>query len=158
MRCTTLTPIQPRHAKPSLQLIAAPNDRDRNPKLPFYRRAPTLPPIGLPRPSPLTPNPVQSIMSAPRALRSLARPASTLLRAAPLARAATPIAARGFSQSLAKRGGGGDHHYDAPSGWLFGVKPGEKYEKEGWENVTFYVFIPMMVIFVGVYAFKPDTR
>ena len=97
-------------------------------------------------------------MSAPRALRSLARPASTLLRAAPLARASTPIAARGFSQSLAKRGGGGGHHYDAPSGWLFGVKPGEKYEKEGWENVTFYVFIPMMVIFVGVYAFKPDTR
>ena len=57
-----------------------------------------------------------------------------------------------------QRGGGGDHHYDAPSGWLFGVKPGEKYEKEGWENVTFYVFIPMMVLFVGVYAFKPDTR
>lgn len=97
-------------------------------------------------------------MSAPRALRSLARPASTLIRAAPLARAPTPIAARGFSQSLAKRGGGGDHHYDPPTGWLFGVKPGEKYEKEGWENVTFYVFIPMMVLFVGVYAFKPDTR
>lgn len=96
-------------------------------------------------------------MSAPRALRALARPASTILRA-PVARTSTPIAARAFSQSLVKRGGGHEHHYDAPSGWLFGVKPGEEYKKEGWENATFYVFIPMMVLFVGIYAFKPDTR
>lgn len=35
----------------------------------------------------------------------------------------------------------GDHahedHYDPPGGWLFGVKPGEKYENEGWENIWF---------------------
>ena len=74
------------------------------------------------------------------------------------ARAPTPIATRTFSQSLAKRGGGHGHQYDAPSGWLFGVKPGEEYKKEGWETATFYVFIPLMVVFVGVYAFKPDTR
>lgn len=41
---------------------------------------------------------------------------------------------------------------------MFGVKPGEEYKKEGWENATFYAFIPMMVLFVVVYAFKPDTR
>lgn len=94
-------------------------------------------------------------MSAPRALRALARPALTLR--APAARASTPIAARAFSQSLARKGGD-SHHYDAPTGWLFGVKPGEEYKKEGWETATFYVFIPLMVLFVGAYAFKPDTR
>jgi hypothetical protein len=94
-------------------------------------------------------------MSAPRAFRALARPALTLR--APVARTSTPFAARAFSQSVRNQGGD-SHHYDAPSGWLFGVKPGEEYKKEGWENATFYVFIPMMVLFVGVYAFKPDTR
>lgn len=89
----------------------------------------------------------------PLRARALLRPANTLLRTP------TPSAARTFSQSLAKRGGGGhESHYDPPTGWLFGVKPGEEYKKEGWENVTFYAFIPMMLIFVGVYAFKPDTR
>lgn len=93
-------------------------------------------------------------MSAPRALRALARPALSLR--APATRAFTPTT-RAFSNSVVRQGGH-EHHYDAPSGWLFGVKPGEEYKKEGWENATFYVFIPMMVLFVGVYAFKPDTR
>ncbi|KAL8874408.1 MAG: hypothetical protein Q9174_000253 [Haloplaca sp. 1 TL-2023] len=30
----------------------------------------------------------------------------------------------------------GDSHYDPPSGWLWGIPPGEKREKEGWENDT----------------------
>ncbi|KAH6614180.1 ESSS subunit of NADH:ubiquinone oxidoreductase-domain-containing protein [Boeremia exigua] len=94
-------------------------------------------------------------MSAPRALRALARPAACLR--APAARAFTPPSARAFSHSVARRGGGHEHHYDPPSGWLFGVKPGEEYKKEGWETATFYVFIPLMVVFIGVYAFKPDT-
>ncbi|KZM23929.1 uncharacterized protein EKO05_0009387 [Ascochyta rabiei] len=89
-------------------------------------------------------------------LSRAARPASSMLRA-PLAARTAPFTARGFSQSLAKRGGGHESHYDPPTGWLFGVKPGEEYKKEGWENVTFYAFIPMMVLFVGFYAFKPDT-
>jgi hypothetical protein len=92
-------------------------------------------------------------MSAPRALRALARP-STRLSLTPSLRAST---ARAFSQTTARKGGD-SHHYDAPSGWLFGVKPGEEYKKEGWENATFYVMIPLMVLFVGAYAFKPDTR
>lgn len=99
-------------------------------------------------------------------LRALARP-SSILSTGPLttntrttagAIAATASRARFLSATPSPRGGGHDSHYDAPAGWLFGVKPGEKYEKEGWENVTYYAFLPLMVGFVGVYAFKPDTR
>lgn len=95
-------------------------------------------------------------MSTSRLAR-LARPATRLSTLTPSIRAAAPLGARAFSQSLARRGGD-SHHYDPPTGWLFGVKPGEEYKKEGWETATFYVFIPLMVLFVGVYAFKPDTR
>jgi hypothetical protein len=66
--------------------------------------------------------------------------------------------ARAFSQSKPVLGGGGESHYDAPGGWLFGVKPGEKYEKEGWENVTYYGFVGSIIFGVVAYAFKPDTR
>lgn len=65
---------------------------------------------------------------------------------------------RAFSQSKPVLGGGGDSHYDPPTGWLFGVKPGEKYEKEGWENVTYYGFVGSLIFGVVAYAFKPDTR
>ena len=56
----------------------------------------------------------------------------------------------------------GDHahedHYDPPTGWLFGVKPGEKYEPEGWENVWYYGFIGSLLVGVVGYCYKPDTR
>lgn len=48
---------------------------------------------------------------------------------------------RQISSTPARKGG--DAHgdpYDPPTGWLFGVKPGEKAEKEGWENVFYYGF------------------
>lgn len=45
-----------------------------------------------------------------------------------------------------------------PTGWLFGVKPGEKPEKEGWENVFFYGFFGSVAFGVVGYWFKPDTR
>lgn len=51
-----------------------------------------------------------------------------------------------------------EDHYDAPTGWLFGVKPGEKYEKEGWENVWFYGFYGTIAFGIVGYWFKPDTR
>jgi hypothetical protein len=41
---------------------------------------------------------------------------------------------------------------------LFGVKPGEKYEKEGWEGPIYWGFCGSMVVAVVAYAFKPDTR
>lgn len=47
--------------------------------------------------------------------------------------------------------------YDAPTGWLFGVKPGEKYQKEGWESIFYYGFFGSFVVFTIAYAFKPDT-
>ncbi|KAK0117534.1 hypothetical protein ONS95_011874 [Cadophora gregata] len=50
-----------------------------------------------------------------------------------------------------------EDHYDPPTGWLFGVKPGEKAEKEGWENVWMYGFFGSLAAGTVAYAFKPDT-
>jgi charged multivesicular body protein 7 len=85
---------------------------------------------------------------------------STALRAASRLRPATittlrPVT-RAFSQSQALKSGGSS--YDPPSGWLFGVKPGEKYEKEGWEGPIYWGLCGSMVVAVIAYAFKPDTR
>jgi hypothetical protein len=66
---------------------------------------------------------------------------------------------RQISSTPARKGG--DAHgdpYDPPTGWLFGVKPGEKAEKEGWENVFYYGFFGSMAFGVVGYWFKPDTR
>jgi|TARA_R110002003_G_scaffold96_25_gene7620 hypothetical protein len=54
--------------------------------------------------------------------------------------------------------GGHESHYDPPHGWLFGVKPGEKYEKEGWEGAMYWGFGGAMAFGIVAYAFKPDTR
>jgi hypothetical protein len=55
----------------------------------------------------------------------------------------------------------GDHahedHYDPPTGWLFGVKPGEKAEKEGWEGIWVWGFFGSLGLATVAYAFKPDT-
>ncbi|RYP75862.1 hypothetical protein DL771_002126 [Monosporascus sp. 5C6A] len=47
--------------------------------------------------------------------------------------------------------------YDPPTGWLFGVKPGEKYQKEGWETPFFYGFCGSLFLAAVAYGFKPDT-
>ncbi|KAI1274644.1 ESSS subunit of NADH:ubiquinone oxidoreductase-domain-containing protein [Xylaria sp. FL0933] len=47
--------------------------------------------------------------------------------------------------------------YDPPTGWLFGVKPGEKYQKEGWETPFFYGFCGSLLLAGVAYGFKPDT-
>lgn len=49
-------------------------------------------------------------------------------------------------------------HYNPPGGWLFGVKPGEKYQNEGWENVFYWGFFGSMAFGVIGYCYKPDTR
>lgn len=49
-------------------------------------------------------------------------------------------------------------HYDAPSGWLWGVPPGQKAEKEGWEGIWTYGFYGTIALGVIAYAFKPDSR
>ncbi|KAK4636317.1 hypothetical protein CLAFUW4_01721 [Fulvia fulva] len=55
----------------------------------------------------------------------------------------------------------GDHahedHYDPPGGWLWGIKPGEKPEAEGWENIWFYGFFGSLLFGVVGYCYKPDT-
>ncbi len=94
-----------------------------------------------------------------RAVKSLSATASPSLRLT--ARAFSQTSMKGFSQSTASRAA--DHadahesHYDPPSGWLFGVKPGEKAEKEGWEGVWVYGFFGSLGLAVVGYAFKPDT-
>lgn len=82
------------------------------------------------------------------------RPSAALARAA--TRALKPQAAsRSFSLTARRQGGGSN--FDPPTGWLFGVKPGEKYEREGWE-IPFYTLFCGGVVGAGVVlAFKPDT-
>lgn len=75
------------------------------------------------------------------------------------ARAGSP-AARAFSSAPARRAGDSDHgsHYDPPNGWLWGVPPGERPAKEGWENIWYYGFYGSLGLAVVAYAYKPDTR
>lgn len=52
--------------------------------------------------------------------------------------------------------GGHDDHFDPPGGWLWGQRPGEKYEKEGWEGLA-WVFVASWVVAVAAYTMKEDT-
>merc|ERR1712144_40891 len=72
---------------------------------------------------------------------------------------AAPSTIRSFSSTPAPRAADHAHedHYDPPTGWLFGVKPGEKVEKEGWEAIWVYGFFGSLAAGVVAYAFKPDT-
>lgn len=53
----------------------------------------------------------------------------------------------------------GEHEseYDPPGGWLWGIRPGEKYEKEGWEGLFIYGFGGTVIAAGIAYAFKEDT-
>jgi hypothetical protein len=84
-----------------------------------------------------------------------ARPLSQALRARCLLRG--PQNARGFSTRNTLRAADHGDHYDPPTGWLFGVKPGQKYVKEGWENIWYYGFIGSLLAAGVAYIFKPDT-
>ena len=68
---------------------------------------------------------------------------------------------RSFSSTqtakAADHGGAHEDHFDPPTGWLWGIKPGEKVEKEGWENLWIYGFFGSLGLGVVGYAFKPDT-
>ena len=52
---------------------------------------------------------------------------------------------------------GHESHYDPPTGWLWGLPPGVKYEKEGWEGWMYYGFLGSLFVGGVAYAFKPDT-
>lgn len=90
-------------------------------------------------------------MNSIRAATSGSRAIASTLSATPR------MTTRAFSRSQAKQSGHGPS-YDPPSGWLFGVKPGETYEKEGWENAMYWGFGGACAFGVVAYAFKPDTR
>jgi hypothetical protein len=75
-------------------------------------------------------------------------------------RAAASSQARSFTTSKPQRAadhGAHEDHYDPPTGWLWGLDPSKKHEKEGWENIFFYGFCGSIGLGVVAYAFKPDT-
>mmetsp|Transcript_9648 Transcript_9648/g.21960 ORF Transcript_9648/g.21960 Transcript_9648/m.21960 type:complete len:133 (+) Transcript_9648:46-444(+) len=52
---------------------------------------------------------------------------------------------------------GGQHHAaDEPNGWLFGVKPGEKPEAEGWEYISYGVVGGFIVLMIAA-SYRPKT-
>ncbi|KAI0390327.1 ESSS subunit of NADH:ubiquinone oxidoreductase-domain-containing protein [Xylariaceae sp. FL0594] len=91
---------------------------------------------------------------------SAVRPTAAAVRAtrAALQQSPTSISAatRQFTASARTSGAHGPQ-YDPPTGWLFGVKPGEKYQKEGWETPFFYGFCGSILLAGVAYGFKPDT-
>ncbi|KAK7448675.1 NADH:ubiquinone oxidoreductase 11.6kD subunit [Colletotrichum acutatum] len=94
----------------------------------------------------LLPDPTMTAIRSTAAIRA-ARAIKTSAAAAPTTRA--------FSVTARRAGGGSD--FDPPSGWLWGVKPGEKYEKEGWETPFYTLFCGGIIATGVVLAFKPDT-
>lgn len=86
------------------------------------------------------------VTSIPRASRPL-----------PLVRVHNSPALRQFGSTIPHQSGDAHSHYDPPSGWLWGIPPGEKREKEGWENVWIYGFFGGLLMAAVAYAYKPDT-
>ncbi|KAK6850795.1 NADH:ubiquinone oxidoreductase 11.6kD subunit [Apiospora arundinis] len=86
------------------------------------------------------------------------RPQAAARATRALTTASNPAASssRTFSSTAARPASHGPQ-YDPPSGWLFGVKPGEKYQKEGWETPFYYGFCGTFALAAIAYAFKPDT-
>ncbi|KAI4233585.1 MAG: hypothetical protein L6R40_007036 [Gallowayella cf. fulva] len=72
---------------------------------------------------------------------------------------ATPTPPRAFSSTPSPQSGGDAHsHYDPPGGWLWGIPPGQKQEKESWEWMWTYGFFGVCGLGTVVgYAYKPDT-
>lgn len=93
-------------------------------------------------------------------LPRLARPASSLLTQPRLALTRPSIRTAATAQHKSDDHSHGDHghdsHYDPPGGWLWGIRPGEKYEKEGWESMA-WVFVAAWVIGIAAYTMKEDT-
>jgi len=92
-----------------------------------------------------------SAVAAVRAARSAVQQPTTAVATSALA------AARRHPSTMQRRAASHGSQYDPPTGWLFGVKPGEKYQKEGWEGLFYYGFVGSLVVFTIAYAFKPDT-
>ncbi|KJZ74679.1 hypothetical protein HIM_06029 [Hirsutella minnesotensis 3608] len=91
---------------------------------------------------------------------ALLRPAVAPLRAVRCARRPIVAAAapRCFSTSASRQGGGHSNEspFEPPTGWLWGIKPGEKPEPEGWEW-PMYIFAGSLVVTGIALAYRPDT-
>jgi hypothetical protein len=94
----------------------------------------------------------------PSAARAVARASTCNTSSSSIANrsALVPARLRYFSISP-RRAAGGGMQYDPPTGWLWGVRPGEKYQNEGWEGPFFYGFWGSIIVFAIAYAWKPDT-
>ncbi|RMY75711.1 hypothetical protein D0864_07444 [Hortaea werneckii] len=97
-------------------------------------------------------------MSLARTARLISSPRARLQLIPNLTAARAPQH-RTLTSTSALRAGDHAHedHYEPPNGWLFGVKPGEKYENEGWENIWYYGFFGSLVFGLVGYCYKPDT-
>jgi len=97
------------------------------------------------------------LITAPR-IRLQIVPNATAARPQPRLLSTTSIRSSSASDVSSGNEAAGHDHYDPPTGWLFGVKPGEKPETEGWENVWFYGFFGSLAFGIVGYCYKPDTR
>ncbi|KAI9727527.1 MAG: hypothetical protein M1828_006469 [Chrysothrix sp. TS-e1954] len=90
---------------------------------------------------------------------SLHRASRPLLLRYKLSNRSTPsITVRPLTSSAPRRSGDShESHLESPGQWLWGVPPGTKYEKEGWETVTYWGLCGTLGLSVVAYAFKPDT-
>lgn len=68
-----------------------------------------------------------------------------------------PLCRRTYASDHSQGDHGHESHYDPPGGWLWGIRPGEKYEKEGWEGLFWYGIVGSWVVAVGLYVMKEDT-
>ena len=99
-------------------------------------------------------------LSRPRTSLITPHPSTSLLTTStPTSSTQTTRAASTTSTHAADEHGHTEHesHYDPPGGWLWGIRPGEKYEKEGWEGIFIYGFFGSVIVAGIAYAFKPDT-
>lgn len=91
----------------------------------------------------------------------LLRPTTTTITPTTASLCSSPARStnRHLSTSPIRASSSGAHedHYDPPSGWLWGIPPGEKYKKEGWENIWIWGFFGSLGLGIVAYAYKPDT-
>lgn len=120
----------------------------------------TLPSSARLRPS-TSCSPIHSNSSTPSS------PSSSTISSAPTAqiRAASTQSTHGAADqtqhgSSEHTGDHGHSHdaYEPPTGWLWGIPPGEQYQKEGWENVWYWGFYGSLGVAAVAYAWKPDTK
>lgn len=94
-------------------------------------------------------HPTRLVRASRAPLQILAAPRSHARRQQPLSSTAAP---------RAEHAEGHEDQYDPPGGWLWGVKPGEKYQKQGWEGVFIYGFFGSLLFGLVGYCYKPDTK